>query len=164
MDDPTLLETHEPGRKSSRFLWLANALIVLLIVAAVGAYTWFFIYNSCEADAVKEASAILISQLNFYDRVYQVATNASPTSLVRPVDTLQQILMDTKQVDVPACMQTAKNELINYMGTVIRAFQAYASGEANATVVDLIDLSNAHYGNFSMELEAVNKCAPFCFP
>ena len=164
MDNPTQLESQQLIKKSNRFLWPASVLIVLLIVVAVGAYTWFFIFNSCKVDAVKEASAILISQLNFYDRVYQVATNASPNSLVRPVDTLQQIFMDTKQVDVPACMQTAKNELLDYMGTVIRAFQAYAAGETNAAVIDLIDLSNTHYGNFSMEMEAVNECAPFCFP
>ena len=164
MDHPIQLESQQPVQKSNRFLWPASVLIVLLIVVAVGAYTWFFIFNSCEVDAVKEASAILISQLNFYDRVYQVATNAAPSSLVRPVDTLQQILMDTKQVDVPACMQTAKNELINYMGTVIRAFQAYAAGETNAAVIDLIDLSNTHYGNFSTEMEVINKCAPFCLP
>jgi hypothetical protein len=164
MDDPTRLETQGTSQKSNGFRLAASVLIVLLIIGAVGAYTWFFLYNRCEEAAVKEASAILISQLNFYDRVYQVATNASPTSLVRPVDTLQQILRDTQQVDVPTCMQTAKNELINYMGTVIRAFQAYAAGEANATVIDLIDQSNAHYGKFSMELDTVNKCAPFCFP
>jgi hypothetical protein len=61
-------------------------------------------------------------------------------------------------------MQTAKSELVNYMGTVIRAFLAYGAGETNATVSDLIDQSNVYYGNFNAELDAVNECAPFCFP
>lgn len=164
MDNPAPVETRDPVQKSSRFRLPASALIVLLIVAAVGTYTWYFRLNPCEVNAVKEASAILVSQLNFYDRVYQVTTSASPTSLVRPVNTLQQILMDTQEVPVPACMQTAKDELINYMGTVIRAFLAYGARETDAAVWELINQSNAHYANFTAELEAVNKCAPYCLP
>lgn len=156
---PSILE---PVQKSSRFLLPASALIVVLIVAAVGIYTWYYLHNTCEVNAVKDASALLVSQRNRYDHAYQFATSASRTSLVRPVLTLQQILMDTKEVVVPACMQTAKTELINYMGIVIRAFLAFGAGEADATIRDLITQSETHYDNFTTELEAVNKCAPFC--
>jgi hypothetical protein len=72
--------------------------------------------------------------------------------------------MDTNDVTVPACMQPAKNELINYMQTVIRAFHAFGAGEPDAAVRELIAQSNNHYLNFTAELDAVNKCAPFCFP
>jgi len=164
MDNPAQLKSQNTVQKSSRFLLPASALIVLLIVAAVGTYTWIYLYNPCEVDAVKEASAFLVSQLKSYDHAYQFAATASRTSLVRPVGTLQQILVDTKEVDVPVCMQTAKNELINYMGTVIRAFRAFGVGEEDATIRDLINQSDTHYGNFTTELEAVNKCAPFCIP
>jgi hypothetical protein len=96
--------------------------------------------------------------------VYQVATNAFQTTLEAPVLTLQQIIMDTQEVPVPACLQTAKTELIAYMKTVVRALRAYAAQEANATVTDLIAQSNQHYGNFFTELKAVNECAPVCLP
>jgi hypothetical protein len=164
MDNPPHHETPEPVQKARRFLFPAGALLMLLIIAAVGTYSWFFLYKPCEVNAVQEASATLVSQLNFYDRVYQVATNASRTSLVRPVATLQQILMDTQQITVPVCMQTAKNELINYMGTVIRAFQSYAAGEPDVAILDLLKESDAQYANFKAEMDAINKCAPFCFP
>jgi len=72
--------------------------------------------------------------------------------------------MDTQQIIVPACMQTAKNELMNYMGTVISAFQAFRAGEADATVLGLVKQSDAQYINFHAELKAVNECAPFCLP
>jgi len=72
--------------------------------------------------------------------------------------------MDTQEIVVPACMQTAKNELINYMGTVISAFQAYRAGEADATIRGFIKQSDTQYANFNAELKAVNKCAPFCLP
>ena len=164
MDNPSSLETQDTVQKSSRFLLQASALIVLLIVAAVGMYAWYFLYNPCEVNAVKEVSAILVSQLKTYDRVFQVATTASRTSPDHPVNTLKQIFMDTQEVVVPACMQTAKNELINYMGTVISAFQAFRAGEADATILGLIKQSDAQYVNFNAELEAVNECAPFCAP
>jgi hypothetical protein len=72
--------------------------------------------------------------------------------------------MDTQAVDVPLCMQTAKHELLDYMATVIRAFQAFGVGEQNATIRDLLGQSDRHYTNFRKELDAVNKCAPFCIP
>ena len=158
------LETQGPVQKSNRFLLLAGALIVLLIVAALGMYTWFFVYNSCEVEAVQEASTILVTQLKTYDGVFQVAATASRTSPDHPVNTLKQIFMDTQEISVPACMQTAKTELINYMETVISAFQAYRAGEADATILGLVKQSDAQYANFKAELKAVNKCAPYCFP
>ncbi len=164
MDNPAQLKSQDTVQKSSRFLLPASALIVLLIFAAMGMYTWYSLYNPCEVNAVREASVILASQLKTYDHAYQFATTASRTSLVRPVNTLKQIFMDTQGFVVPACMQTAKNELINYMGTVIRAFQAFRAGESDATIRDLVIQSDAQYENFNAVLEAVNKCAPFCIP
>ncbi len=94
-------------------------------------------------NAVKEASAILASQLKTYDHACQFATTASRTSLDHPVNTLKQIFMNTQGFVVHVCMQKAKNELINYMGTVIRAFQAYGAGEADATIRDLVIQSDS---------------------
>jgi hypothetical protein len=59
-------------------------------------------------------------------------------------------------------MQTAKNELLNYMRTVIRAFQAFGAGEEDAMIRNLVNESNTYFDNFNTELEAVTKCAPFC--
>ena len=164
MDHAAQPKPRQPVQRSKRILWIVSALAVLLLAAAAGMYAWFFVYNSCEVEAVQDASAFLTGQLNTYDQLYQVATTASRTSPDHPVNTLKQIFMDTQQVPVPACMGTAKNELINYMGTVIGAFQAYRSGEADSAVVDLIKQSNVQYERFQVELEAVNKCAPYCLP
>jgi hypothetical protein len=55
-----------------------------------------------------------------------------------------------------------KNELINSMEAAIRALLAFMSLEAEATVTGLIEESTTNLGNFTTELEAVNKCAHFC--
>jgi hypothetical protein len=164
MENPTPLETPETLQKTSRFLLPASVLIGLLIVAVAGMYVWYYRYNPCKVSAVEDASAFLVSQLKTYDASYQFATTVYRTGLARPVNALQQIFMDTQTVAVPACMQTAKNELLNYMGAVIGAFQAYMAAETDATIRGWLDQSNAHYDNFNLELEAVNKCAPFCAP
>lgn len=164
MDNPAPLEKQGTIQKLRRFLFPAGVLIVLLIVAAVGTYAWFSLFRPCEVKAVEEASALLFSQLKRYDDVYRVATAASRTSVVLPVSVLQRTLMDTQQVVVPVCLRTAKDELLNYMGTVIRAFQAYGAGETDASVRGLIDESETHRDNFTTELEAVKECAPFCIP
>ena len=158
------LKTQVTVQRSNRFLLTVSVLVVLLIVVAVGTYTWYALHASCDVKAVEEASAILISEANMYDRVYQSAINAFPTTLDSPLVTMQQILADTQEVVVPACMQTAKKELLNYMGVVIRALRAFAAREAAATIRGLVATSNTHYDNFITELEAVNKCAPYCFP
>jgi len=160
----TPLETQATVQKSSRFLLPASVFIVLLIIAAVGTYAWYSLYKPCEVNAVHEASALLVSQRKRYDHVYQFATSASRTSLVYPITVLQQILMDTQEVVVPACMQTAKNELISYMRGVNQAFQAFGAGEAYTTIKGLLDESFTHFDKFTAELKAVNKCAPFCIP
>jgi len=149
-------------QKSSRSSIPAIVFIVFLLVAAVSTYALNSLRNSCEVTFVQNASALLLSQMQRYNDIYQVATSASPDSAVLPVTMMQQILMDSKDVDVPACMQTAKDELIDYMGTVIRAFLAYSQREADTTVSDLIAQSDTHYGNFYAELEAVKECAPLC--
>jgi hypothetical protein len=61
-------------------------------------------------------------------------------------------------------MQTAKDKLINYIGTVIRAFLAYGAQETDTTVRGILNESEMHYDNFTAELEAVNKCTPLCIP
>lgn len=163
MSNPAQLETPVTVQKSSRFPWLAIALIVLVIIASASTYIWYSLQRSCEVQSVKEASALLLILTKRFDDVYQVATNAFPTSIDPPVLTMQQILMDTQEVPVPACLQTARDELIDYMGTVIRALRAYAAQEANATIRDIVAQANQHYGNFFTELNAVKECAPLCF-
>ena len=151
-------------QKSKGFLLPASALIVLLIAGAVGVYIWIYVSNPCEVDAMKEASAFLVSQQKTYDAQYQFTTTVSRPELAIPVSMLEQISIDTKAVPVPACMQTAKNELLNYMGSVNGAFRAYMAVETDPKIRDLLHQSDMHYDNFNSELEAVNKCAPFCLP
>jgi hypothetical protein len=156
-------ERQDPVKKWIRIVLTASLILILGVVLALSASRWYAVYGPCEVSVAKESSTFLTAQLNSYDRVYQVAVNASRDSIDFPVVTMQQILMDTQQIPVPACLQTAKLELINYMDTVIRAFRAWGAGESDRRIRDLLDQSLAHYGNFRAELKAVEDCAPFCF-
>ena len=151
-------------QKPKRFLPAAGALIVLLIAGAVSLYAWIYVYNPCEVDAVKDASAFLVSQQKTYDAQYQFTTTVSRTELAIPVSMLEQISIDTKAVAVPACMQTAKNELLNYMGSVNGAFRAYMAAEKDPRIREMLHQADTYYDKFSSALAAVNKCAPFCLP
>lgn len=152
---------HPP--RSNHIRWLAGALIVLLVLAPAGVYAWRYLYNPCEVESVQEASHSLLIQSKMYDQVYQSAVDGDRTSLDYPVTVMQQTFMDTQAVVVPVCMQSAKGELLHYMETVIYAFRAFAAGEADEAVRDLVQQSNGHYQNFTTEMEAVKACAPFCF-
>lgn len=156
--------TQDPLPGSGRFPWVGRVFMIFFLIAGVSIYWWYDLARSCDVRAVEKASTRLLRQRDRYDHSYQFATSAARDAIVRPVAELQLILMDTKQVAVPGCMQTTKKELIEYMRTVIHAFQAYGAHEADAAVREFLDQSDAHYDNFAQELESVNQCAPFCFP
>jgi hypothetical protein len=149
-------------KKLGRAVSAVVVLIVLIIAVAGVNYTLSSLRASCDVQAVAAASGLLRNQLDRFDHSYQFATSASQDSLVHPVNTLQQILMDTQQIPVPACLLTAREELVGYMAGVVRAFQAYGAQEPEPTIRELIERSDAHYGQFFSELEAVNVCAPLC--
>jgi hypothetical protein len=117
---------------------------------------------ACELPAVERASFLLMHQLDRFDHSYQFATSAAPDKIVRPLAELQQILMDTQGVDVPGCLATAKEELLAYMGAVMKAFQAYQAQE-EGMVRELVGQSDIHYEEFHVEMEEVMECAPWCF-
>ena len=154
----------KPFWKTKRFLFLFRTFAGIVTIGAVGMYAWYFWVNPCDLDRVERASTALISQLNWYDSAYQFATTSSKTALTRPVQVLQEIAMDTNDIRVPACMQTTKAELVSYMGTVVRAFQAYMRSEPDATVRGILDESSIHFNNFTTQLEAIRECAPYCAP
>jgi hypothetical protein len=146
---------------SRRQVWTSIGALVLL-AAAVGLYAFFFVRASCDITAVERASFLLLHQMERFDHSYQFATSAAPDKVVRPLAELQQILMDTKTVEVPGCLQAAKTDLVAYMGTVVRAFLAYQAQEADL-VRDLVGQSDTHYEGFYVEMEKVMGCAPWCF-
>jgi hypothetical protein len=162
MDNPSPPKAQNTIQRLRRFLWPASVMVALLLAVSAGAYAWFFLFHPCELNVVEEASALLFSQLDRYEDVYQVAISSSPQSVILPVSVLQQILMDTQQVAVPSCMQTAKGELLGYMRTIIRAFDAYAAQEPDESVRGLIKEAVTHLQNFDTELDAVKECAPYC--
>jgi hypothetical protein len=164
MDDPIAPQRQSGPKKSRRFLLGVFLFLMLAVVSTVGACAWYFWSHPCEVDTVRDASALLVTKRNTYDDAYQFATTVSRASLEHPVNSLKMIFMDTQDMDVPACMQTAKNELIDYMRTVNRAFDAYRAGESDPAVRELINQAETHYDNFAVELKAVNRCAPLCIP
>lgn len=160
----SLSEARGTAQKINRIWFLAGVLITVLVAVSAGGYAWFTLSSRCDVNAVAESSTFLQGQWKRFDHVYQFTITASRDSVVLPLAALQQILMDTKDVGVPACMQTTKEELIHYMRTVNQAFQAYGSGEGDAAIRTLIDEAYTHLDAFTTELDAVKECAPYCLP
>lgn len=164
MENPETVETQEvPDRwRQRRFLLAAGVLMVLLIVGAVGVYTWFALYGPCTVNTVEAASAVLFDQLILFDAIYRSIPSRAPVGLIGPMTQMQQILIDTQGLVVPACLQPAQNELISAMESSMRALLAIMESEPEATFAKLMEKSQKHLDSFTAELEFVNKCAPFC--
>lgn len=164
IDGPASLASKDAVKKLPRLILRMGLFIALLAFILGGTFFWYSLNNPCDAKAVQKTSAMLMIQMRRYDDVYMVTTGASPTLVLLPVSALQQIYMDTQQIPVPACMKTAKDELLGYMRGGIRAFEAYAAGEKDAIIIDLLDESYGHVQVFFRELEKVKTCAPLCPP
>lgn len=162
MDNPPVAETEQIPGNPRRLLLAAGALAVLLVVAAVSTYIWYYFYSPCGVNNVKAASTALVEQVNQFEEAFRLATSVSRTALIGPVTRMQQILIDTREVVVPACMLLARNELITSMESAIRAVLAYMAQGPDEAVTNLMEDATIHLENFNAELEAVNECAPLC--
>lgn len=147
-----------------RARWVVGALVFLVILAAGRQLALSQLARSCEVEAVKEATAVLVSLTDRFDDVYSSAANGTPTSLEYPISVMQQTLMDTQQVELPACMENVRYELVGYMDAVIRAFRAYAADEPNANVEANLENSYSHIKDATQELDRIEQCAPYCLP
>lgn len=162
MENPTSSEPHDSPNRTMRLLWFVGVPMVLLIVAAIGGYAWFALYGPCTVDSVETASTTLMGQLIQFDQVYQSIPSPTPIAIIGPITRMQQILMETKETAVPACLQIARNELITAMETLIRALLAIMESQPETTINDLTEQSISHLDNFTTELDSVKRCAPFC--
>jgi hypothetical protein len=154
-------KVHDLSERQHRFWFLAGVFLFLLLAVVV-------LYGrnsfSCEVEAVENASALLLAQMTHYDDVYVSATNGTRESIDYPVKVMQQVLVDTQEIEVPACLRAARGELVDYMRNVVRAFQAFQNEDTDDTVKGFLDESYAHVRVFLSELERVKRCAPYCMP
>lgn len=162
MDDSQLPESQPAPNRWSRLLEAGGVVMLLLIVAAVSGYTWVALYGPCSLNTVETASSALLDHSQRFDAIHQSTPSLNAVELFEPMTQLQQILIDTKKVMVPVCLQTAQLELLAAMETVIRGLLAVMESKPEATSAKLFEKSNTHRDNFAAELEWINKCAPFC--
>ena len=55
----------DESNRSAR-IWFAAALIVLMLIPAVGLYAWIFVYNPCEVDVVNSTALYAARGLQRY--------------------------------------------------------------------------------------------------
>jgi hypothetical protein len=149
-------------KKAKGFPWVISLIILLCVAATAGGFGWYYFDGPCGVSKVKEGTTALVDQRNIYGGAYQVAASTSLISLSGPVGELQKIQRDTEKIVVPACMESAKNELILAMDKAADAFRAFMAEKLDKEVSRHVKLSTTHLRKFTAELEAVNKCAPFC--
>jgi hypothetical protein len=112
MENPLPPEEQPVPEKPGRFLLAAGAVLGIMVVAALGVYAWYAVYGPCTRGTVDTASTALFEQVAAFEQAYRSAASTTPIGLIGPVTTMQQVVWDTREVEVPACMQIARNELI----------------------------------------------------
>jgi hypothetical protein len=144
---------------SDLLIVLVAALCILVIGGGVG---WHYFYGPCGVTRVEDAGHVLRDQVQVYDDAYNIAASTARISLAGPVAELQRILRETENIEVPSCMEKAKNELVLSIDDSVKAFLAFMSEESDIAVGSLLDSSVTHLGNFNKEMDVVDACKPFC--
>lgn len=162
MEDSHPSEEQQAPDRWTSLLWIGGGVMLLLIVAAIGGFAWLALYGPCSVKKVETASNTMRDQLQLFDATYQSTSSLNVVELLGPMTQLQQILIDTEKVVVPACLQAAQFELLTVMETLVRAILAEMESKPEATAANLIEKSNKHRDNFTAELEWINKCSPLC--
>lgn len=156
------VEQLEKRRQQQLLSSLFTGLIVLCIMLIVAGVGWHYFYGPCGVMRVRGAEKVLREQFQIYDDAYNIAASTARISLAQPVAELQKILRDTERIEVPACMDTVKNELVLSIDAAVKGFLAFMQEESDSSVSNLMNLSTDHMGNFNDEMDKVNECKPFC--
>jgi len=159
MDRQAQLEKKKQRGFTTSLISLFALLCIVLVVGGVG---WHYFYGPCGVTRVKAASEKLSAQNQVFDDAYNVASSTARISLAQPVSELQRIQRETDAVPVPACMETAKTELVLSMDAAVKGFLAFMANESDSQVSTLFDSSVDHLMKFSDEMLAVDDCKPFC--
>src|SRR5690349_11970235 len=105
----------------SRFVSGFLLLCVLFVIAGIG---WNYLYGPCGVVQVDRASDVLSHQLQTYQDAYNIAASTERSALAEPVADLQMLQRETEAIQVPACLETAKSELLLSIDAAARGFLA----------------------------------------
>lgn len=136
--------------------------VVVCIIVVAGGVGWHYFYGPCGVARVRDAERTLREEFQIYDDAYNIAASTARISLAQPVAELQKIQREAEKIEVPACMETVKNELVLSIDSAVKGFLAFMQEESDSSVRSLMDLSVDHMGNFNDEMDKVNECKPFC--
>jgi hypothetical protein len=151
------------NQKQQRFL--AGLLMVLLFLClgmtALGG-RWYYLHGPCGVARVEESSHTLSNQFQVFNDAFDIAKRTSRIALSGPIAEIQKIKRDTEEIQVPACLEPAKRELMTSIEKSLDGFQAFLAEEADARVAAHLNESVDHMGIFNRTLITVSECAPFC--
>jgi hypothetical protein len=116
----------------------------------------------CDPSEVYRAAEQLIDYNDRWADIMALAVSVERDLVVVQVDRLQNIRRDTKDVNVPECMQDAKHSLIEGMDAHIEAMLAHIRAEPLETVNEVITQGNIGMNRFLDEAARLEKCAPVC--
>jgi len=161
MDNSEQREQRLKQRKTlSDLLVILSVLLCIVLIA--GGVGWHYFYGPCGVNRVEQATDTLREQYRVYDDAYQIASTTSQIALAGPVAEMQKIERDTEKIEVPACVEPAKRELIATIETSVNSFLSFMADESDAVVLAHADESRTHFMNYIDEMIAVEECAPFC--
>ena len=137
-------------------------IVILLVAAGVGIFS--YTAGPCTTAAVDSASTAIESfNTEFYENV-RLGGDTDRINLGPPVMSLKEIQLELEDLDVPVCLEDAKSSALLSMKNAILAFLTFMDPEnPEEDVSAYLDLFFEYQTEARLEIERVQKCAPFCY-
>jgi hypothetical protein len=138
------------------------AVIVLLILAGAGGFAFYYFLGPCGIDKVNRASDQLKDIMTRWDDADTIAANTGRIALATPISNLQSIRQETKNLEVPGCLNDARSDFVTAMDSTINGYLTFMREGNNAVVSNYFSVANDYLGWGAKKISDVIKCAPFC--
>lgn len=149
-------------KKGGKTLLIILVIIVLVLGLGGGSFGWYYYYGPCGKARVEEAGEKISDTLDRWGDAEKIASSTSRISLSGPVADLQEIRRDTGNLEVPQCLETAREKLVLAMDSSIEGYLAFMSNESDFNVSAHFKLAATRLSELTEEMLRVRGCAPFC--
>ena len=118
--------------------WIAAAIVAGLILAATG-LGWYYYYGPCGVVRVKTAATELSDVTSRFEAKSSIASSTPRNALAFPVSQMQDSLAEAQKIEVPPCMDVAKEAMIVGMDFNVSAYLAFMAQDDDKNISYLFD-------------------------
>jgi hypothetical protein len=137
-------------------------ILIVVVVAALLAGGYYYLEGPCGTNRVTRARIATGALISRWIDIEQIAASSPRIALAGPVRELQDARQAVTRLDVPACMQPTKENMLIAMQSSIDGYLAFMGQDDDYQVSLYFDSATEHMKVVTDNIATVKRCAPFC--